>query len=56
MNEFSLAYQDFTKHYVEISEDQMKVYAKASEQFWKDIEKKAEELELTVDYYIQEFM
>jgi hypothetical protein len=56
MNEFSLAYQDFTKHYVEISEDQMKVYEKAAEQYWSEIEKKAEKLEVTCDYYLMEFM
>lgn len=56
MNEFSLAYQDFTKHYVEISEEQLKVYEKAAEQFWIEIENAAEELEVTCDYYLMEFM
>ena len=56
MNEFSRAYQDFTDHYVEIDEDEIKVYAETMKKFWDDIEKKAEALELTVDYYIQEFM
>jgi len=56
MNEFSLAYQDFTKHYVEIEEDKIKVYAEAASKFWNDIEKKAEEMEITCDYYLMEFM
>jgi hypothetical protein len=50
------AYQDFIQHFVEIDDNQIKVYAEAAEQFWSEIEKKAAELEITVEYYVMEFM
>jgi hypothetical protein len=56
MNEFARSYFDFTQHFVEIDDNQIKVYAEAAEQFWSEIEKKAEEYEVTCDYYLMEFM
>lgn len=50
------AYQDFIQHFVEIDDNQIKVYAEAAEQFWSEIEKKAEEYEVTCDYYLMEFI
>jgi hypothetical protein len=56
MNEFTRAYHDFTQHFVEINEDQIEVYAEAAEKFWGEIEKEATKLEVTVDYYLAEFV
>jgi hypothetical protein len=56
MNEFARAYHDFTHHYVEIDDEKMSTYSQEVEKFWSEVEKKAEELEVTCDYYIQEFM
>lgn len=50
------AYQDFVQHFVEIDENEIKVYAKEAEQFWSEIEQKAKEYEVTCDYYVMEFM
>lgn len=56
MNEFSRAYQDFVQHFVEVDENQIKVYAKEAEQFWSEIEQKASAMQITCDYYVMEFM
>jgi len=56
MNDLSKAYFDFTNHYVEIPKEVLKKYEIYINQFLDDIEKKAAEMEVTCDYYIQEFM
>jgi|Wag4MinimDraft_6_1082665.scaffolds.fasta_scaffold11670_8 hypothetical protein len=56
MNEFSRAYQDFTQHYVEIDEHKFQMYSQMVENYWSEIEKKAEEFQVTCDYYLAEFV
>ena len=53
--EFISAYQDFMKH-AEIEEIRYNHREEAKQYTEMFIEQKAAELEITVDYYIQEFM
>jgi hypothetical protein len=56
MNDFIRAYHDFTQHYVEIDDEKLNTYSEMVEKYWSEIEKEAEKMEITCDYYVMEFM
>lgn len=58
LQQFIEAFDDFMKHFdaEELYYEGRKVYEVYATEKTKEIEKKAAELKVTVDYYIQEFM
>lgn len=58
IQQFMKAFKDFMKHseVQELYYESEQVYREHAQQIQSDIEQKAAELEITVDYYLMEFV